>query len=313
MKRAYLSLIFILIIASNLLASNKYSGNTEAQFLLISPSAKAVGLGNSYVSLGTTSDALYYNPSLITHMKRYSLSMMYSRQIASLNFINAFGGMRFNKGGSIALGFSTLIHEKIFVTKNDFDKPFATGEEISNNESCIYLSYAVMLGNYLSIGATAKEIVQKISTKVYLRTAADAGIVIRPRDNKWGIGLSILNFGIPFKKDSFMLPFNIMCGGHYNFKFRKINEFLITTALQKPIDDIIIWNVGMEYSLKRRFSVRVGYQLKGSFPGLRIGGGFGYKVFVVDYSFAYLRAMVYTHTVQLTFNFKGKKRKEFSN
>lgn len=75
MKNINITILILTVSISN--ADNKYTGNTSAQFLKINPNARAVGLGNTFTSIGESSDSVYYNPALIKGVNKMDYSVLY--------------------------------------------------------------------------------------------------------------------------------------------------------------------------------------------------------------------------------------------
>lgn len=310
MKKILIVLIIFGVAANYGNASNKYKGNTAGQFLKINPNARAVGMGNTFTSIGESADSSYYNPALITGIDRMDYSVLYSLWFHSLHFGSLFGGFTLKKGGSIGLGVSGLFYDKINVTTDTGGGNLVSTEgTASAGDFCIYGSYGIKIGKLFAVGANIKGIIQKLENENAFSFASDLGFVLRPNDNKWGIGFSAQNLGTKSKfiSGSYLLPINFRIGGHYDIIFgKKKNHILLGTDLQKPLDNLLVWNIGTEYSFKNIFALRVGYQLFGDASGIKFGAGVGYKVFYIDYGFNYFGDLGTTHLVQVNIRINRK-------
>ncbi|MFN3966503.1 MAG: PorV/PorQ family protein [Endomicrobiia bacterium] len=268
------------------------AGTTSANFLKLIPSARAVAFGGAFTGLSDDVYALYFNPAGILQIKEKEVSISHSELYQGLRYNSA--GYVFSSGKN-KLGF--LITG--FYTQNDLEKrtweieenpyePLTEPEGYFNAYSIMAQgSFAKSFSEKIFGGLSLKFIHETIDDVSSDSFAVDFGGLYFYKENLV-FGSSIKNIGLPMKfiKKEFILPLELNLGVLYK-AHRKLK---ILFDLSQPIDDFLIYRIGVEYYPFDIFSIRVGYnyRLYTEDPLSGTGLGFGVKFHNIYFDYAFL-------------------------
>lgn len=190
----HITLIFVLLAG---VALSSYAGNQSrtgtagAQELLIPVGARGVALANSNVSMATGIDAVYWNPAGLARTDR-SAEVMFSHMSYFGNINVEYGALGVNTGfGELGFTIKSLGFGDIPVTTADF--PDGTGEKYSPSYTTLGVSYAKLLSDRISVGATLNLVSEKIMSTSASGVSINAGVQYK------GLGMPGLNLGIAIK------------------------------------------------------------------------------------------------------------------
>jgi hypothetical protein len=168
-------------------------GTTGAQFLKISPSARAVALGGAYGSLAKGADAVYSNPAALTGVKGPDLHLSHIGYVADID-VNYVAFATPAMKGVIGVYFGAI---------NTGDMPVTTIQDPTNILGTTYdagswvagLTYAAPLTDRLSLGVTAKMIRESIWDMTSSSFAFDVGTLYYTGFSNWRFAAVLQNFG----------------------------------------------------------------------------------------------------------------------
>ncbi|MGC3948640.1 MAG: hypothetical protein QM762_29760 [Chryseolinea sp.] len=111
------------------------------------------------------------------------------------------------------------------------------------------------------------------------------------------VGAHIANINQPWLSKQFdeRLPTILTAG----LLFTLEQQVIVTTEVEKRINDVATGRVGLEFIIHKKFTGRLGFQIN---PQALCGGfGFRMKGFKVDYSIVYVQSLGMRHQVSLCF------------
>ena len=122
-------------------SDNTAYGTTAAEFLLLSPTARGVALGNSFSALTTDISSLHFNPAGLSQMARPEMQASVTNYIADTKYSWVGIGFPFG-GGSRAFGISVgtfgFNDQPVYTVE---DPTVYSGEVYGVSETVVGLTY----------------------------------------------------------------------------------------------------------------------------------------------------------------------------
>lgn len=248
MRRIALILVIIAVSVSSV-------GNIFAQseataiFLMISPGARAGGLGEANVALADDAYATYWNPAGLAHVKGKEFSGMHAAWLPELNLGDMFydfaSYVQYFEGiGTIGLSGTYVNYGEQVHTGEDSPEPLGT---FSSFEMAIALSYGTFLSENLAVGSTAKYIYSRLSpfsageqqgAGIGSSVAVDLGLLWNPgfaRRSTFGMNLQNLGPKITYidAAQADPLPTNLKFGYAFKALQSEYNNLTFTIDFNK--------------------------------------------------------------------------------
>jgi long-subunit fatty acid transport protein len=262
--------------------SLRAQGEAGAHCLIIPPSARANGLGQSYVAIADDATAIWWNPAGLAFVKS-SIDLMHSQlvpELASDVFYEYFGG------AFQVQGLGTMGTSLIFLTYGDWEARDPNNNylgQYSSWEIAPTVSGAVKVMENLGIGVNLKFIyidlapaaatVEKQPGRGH-SVAFDVGglwkipdfKVLGYRVSRLNLGACVSNLGPPISfvnvDQAASLPRNLRVGFAYTPYFTEIGRFLVTAEVDRPLVEFErsnTYHVGGEFEYINLITVRAGY------------------------------------------------------
>lgn len=155
MKKWIFSVVAVLVVPALALAQSE----SAVPFLLISPGARAAGMGEAFVSIADDATATYWNAAGLAFQSQRQISLMHSNWLPQLapdlfydyaSFVYPMEGV-----GAFGLAVTYLNLGKQIITGEDSPEPLG---EFSSNEFAISASFGSMVGKNSAVGITLKYI-----------------------------------------------------------------------------------------------------------------------------------------------------------
>ena len=313
-------------------------GTTAAQFLKISSGGRGLAMGSANVAITNNLSSSFWNPAGLAHMKGIQVYFENNGWLAGTDYNFGSFGFEWPRVGVLSLSITMLTTPDDLV--RTIEKPTGTGEKFNAQDISIGISIAKSLTSQLSLGASIKNIRQRIWHSTGQTIATDIGVQYKTPIKDIILGASISNFGndisligrdmnlsvdpdpnnqgnvefvnAQYETDAFPLPllFRVGIGGHIINKERLSVLFAIDAV--HPNDNYEYLNLGLETNINKMFSVRAGYPgigKKDAIEGLSIGFGVKYpimktsNVLVVDYTSADFGPLGMVQRVSIGFNY----------
>lgn len=301
-KYALIFALLQLIVSANAFAFEKV-GTTSFQFLKVIPTARAIGMGGAYSTIGIGSESMFWNPAGLTTVSNLDASVSYLdwfMDVAQYSFSAAYSLGELGTFGVFGMmtDVGTIKETKVSYLgyQNGVYNPGLTGNTFSPNSIVLGLSYAKDLNDRFSFGLNVKYANEDL---VYYSKGAiifDAGMLYKTGYKSIVVGASIRNFGqeIVYIDRNYPLPQILNIGvSSYLFSdddplISKIDNhsLLLSADIIQPRDYDQQYAVGLEYAFSKMLYLRGGYLFNSDNDGINLGAGVSFKGTTVDYAFS---------------------------
>ncbi|MBL7999108.1 MAG: PorV/PorQ family protein [Candidatus Kapabacteria bacterium] len=252
MMQSLLTGLFFLAATSGLFAQ---AGGAAVPFLLISPDARASGMGETGTAIADNINAIHWNTGGLAFQQKRQIALTYSKWLPQFNadLFYSYGtyGQYFKElDGTIALNF-------IFMNLGQFqrtsDNGTALGAPFRSNEFAVGLSYGTLIGDDLGAGVQLRYIQSNLSPAVPGQQAPgvgvsggfDFGLLWKPRDfdlgggfdlsERFNLGLNLQNVGpkMTYRNEADPLPTMLRLGTAVNVVRDEFNDLTFTVDVAK--------------------------------------------------------------------------------
>ena len=301
---------------------------SAANWLKIESGARSIGMGGSQVASGIGVSAIPYNPSSITYLNK-DKEVYYSK-------VNYLAGITHN---TIAYGqkvtFSDYIGVHLFyldsgpIGVTTLWEPDGTGEDYHVTNYALRLVYARLLTDRLRIGGSIKYIREEIYTMSMQSFLADIGSNFDTGISGIMLGMSVSNFGpdVQFhgkglevqvpdtisvnetliqSTKEFPVPLVFRLGIKKDILGAEedaVHRLIASIDGINPIDYILYWSIGTEYSWRDIGFFRAGTHIGHDTAGLSLGGGLKWSMLAVDYAYVNYGVLEETHQFGISLEF----------
>lgn len=309
------------------------TAQSTMNFLLVGTSPKACAMGEAFVTLGTGSESIFYNPAGLPLLdKTFNINLNYTQWIADINYLS--GGVAWNLSEYGVLGahlltvdYGDIYGTSLIRTSESSLYPFGYKDNglVSNvGAYAVGLSYAKLITQEFSIGLTIKIAGQNLGQNNFgtitkdndaAMLAFDAGVRYQTGFKGFAFGMFIRNFATNIKREVIdeQLPLLFSFGASINVmeiideEVSKNNDITIAMDFlhQNSYSERV--NLGMEYTFQEMLSLRGGYQTNRDLASW--SGGLGFSTTLSDYdievSYSYSRFEIFdsVNRVSLIFSF----------
>lgn len=298
--------------------SQSQVGTTAGAFLEIPVGARAVSMGQAYVSVVDDVSSLYWNPAGMTRLNGSQATFQYTDWFVDTKL--NFAAVVINFGNSY-VGAHLYMFDAGKMDVNTVLYPDGTGEEFTVGDISLGLSYGQKLTSAFSIGGTVKFLRSKIWRMNASTLALDLGFQYQTPLENLDMGFSISNFGGEMELEgdntarridldpnasgnndailsdlslkSWDLPLIFRIGLSYHMlKESNLHSLIVSADAVYPNSNNNYVNVGGEYGFRDMVFLRGGYShlfLDDDYGTGHLRFGFGVKVVnlvTADYSYS---------------------------
>lgn len=291
-----ITILCILLVFSSLAVANS-PATSGFQFLKMQVSARAAGMGGSFVAVPGDVNALFYNPAGIASLSQKSATFSYQDDLLDLN--SGFIGYVHPHVGPGNIGISVLYRDYGSFTKTD-----VSGQELGSfgaNSIALTGSYAMQPIQHLYAGASLKYIRGAIDTYSADAIALDAGVMYRIPIHELVLAAGVSNVGSSLSayiSESEQLPMQVRAGLSKRLAHLPL---LFGVNVYKYSDTPWYATLGGEFTLTPNLFLRFGYDTfgrdldvdtsKDTLAGAAMGLGFFWNNLAFDYSYTSLGAL----------------------
>lgn len=257
-------------------AQSENAGSTGFATLRHNYDARSSAMGEAFSSIATSTEGLFFNPSLILRSPRKSVSSSFAS-----HFVGSGGGSvqyvhphddKMAFGGGIKYWNSGLMDRTEISASNEY---VDTGETFGAHSFILYGSMAHYVNAGVDVGATIKMISDSIDDKSASAVALDVGILHHTANEKIKVGLSVRNLGIQTsyyteEKHNEGLPMVFAAG----ISMRPTEKLLGAFELEKASAENVRARLGVEYLPFSVLAIRAG--LRSDFGDYNMGGKTGF-------------------------------------
>lgn len=267
------------------------AGTASGAFLRIGVGARAEGMGGTFVAVASDPSAIYWNPAGLASLQRREVAASHVDWPADVHYDHVTLVMPSKRlGGSIGVQLGVLGTSINETTELD---PFGTGRQFTYSDLVSGVTYARRWTDKLLVGAGAKYVREDLGSQVGGPTTSavlfDVGSIFYLGLGSVRIATSLTNFGSEMKPsgsytspytgevrtfDGFDPPMMFRYGVAFE-PLENANQRLTTSfEMNQPADNQRQMKAGAEWSLRRTFALRTGYNFDADDLKFSAGAGF---------------------------------------
>lgn len=281
---------------------------TRGGAILTQPiSARVLGMGEAFVGVADDAAANWYNPAGLTWLVNPEVTTMYRRGLvdASNQFL---AGVLPVEEGKIwwVSGLSVVGLQGGEIEVNWLEQGSPAGKEIlkSQSDKGVCFSQQISWKEWFGFGVNLKYISSRLAERAGADTfAVDLAGMVDFSLYKIGLVIRNLGPGLEYENVADDLPTEIRLGGSYWLVDKFNHRLLVAADLNKPFDDSLKANLGIEYSAYNLVSIRAGYKLRYDLEGFTFGLGVKWKQYQLDYAAGDLGELGWMHCVNFGYRF----------
>ena len=286
-------------------------------FLLVSTSPKASGMGDAFFAVGTGAESIFYNPSAIVETdKTFNVVVNYTRWIADINYLAGAATWNMQNYGTIGFSILTVDYGTLHGTRLIplgqevlYPSGYIDTGELSNVGAYAFgLSYAKSVSEQFLVGGNIKIAGQNLSVNYFddgtskknnaAKLVFDLGVKYYTGFKNFRFGMAIRNFASNIKREEIaeQLPLTFTLGAAIDLMDFVNDEHDPSTALTFAADFLHSnnyterVNLGLEYKFLGAFALRGGYQTNRDVAswsaGFGLNSSIGNNDFEVNYSYS---------------------------
>jgi len=301
-----ISMIVILTLAAGLQSqAGNRSGTVSEQFLKISTSARAVGIGGAQVALAEGASSIAYNPAGMLSVNDYGVGLTYTAWFANIQHSYAGVVKNFPGVGAIGVSITMLTTDDMKETTPAF--PEGTGRNFRSSDYAFSFAYAHQVTDQFKVGVNGKIIQSYLfNTETGASTFAfDIGTLYSIPILRSHIGVSLTNIGkdVKFIQETYSLPTALRFGVLVDVLNEANNQFTTTLQIMRVNDADEQYNFGAEYVFNDLIALRGGWKF--AYDQENVTAGFGIKLnslgfnSMLDYGFNNFKYLPGTHSFTL--------------
>jgi hypothetical protein len=294
-------------------------GTVGAQFLKIGVGARGVAMGEAFVAMEGDPTSTYWNPAGVATIEGSQFTLNHSSWVAEMS--HEFAAYVFSYKfipGVLAVS-ATVLQMDPMPETSEF-KQEGTGYSFDAGSMAFGLSYARMLTDRFSFGATVKWIHEGLADFSGETFAVDLGTIYNTGFRDIKIGMAFVNMGSGYTfidngKESPM-PVMFKVGGAMPLLNQPDHRVMGAVEFNHPPDGAERINAGGEYVFQRfapnfELALRAGYRFNRDEEGLT--GGFGIKfpfvriglinkpsIWSIDYCYSEMGLLDTSHKISLS-------------
>lgn len=319
---AALALVLALVVAAPARAQfslgQQRAGTSSATFLKIAVGARATALGESFVAVANDPSAIYWNPAGLASLQRPELAISHVEWPADVKYEHLAYVLPVRRlGGSVAFQLGVLSTE---IDETTELQPFGTGRSFFYSDMVMGAAYARRWTDKLLVGAGLKYLREDLGSDVDGPTSSavlfDVGSIYYLGYGSVRIATSLSNFGSqlrpagdyvsPYTGETFAYtaydsPTMFRYGLAFEAIERASQRLTYSLEIDQPADNQQIIKSGLEWSYKRMFALRSGYNFNADAlrysAGAGFAGGFGNLQGELDYAYTDGQALGAVHRV----------------
>ena len=311
---------------------NKTAQSTM-NFLLVGTSSKACAMGEAFVTTGTGSQSIFYNPAglaLVDHT--FDINLNYTQWIADINYLSGAVGWDLAEFGVLGAHLLTVDYGDINGTslispaeQNLYPLGYKDNGLVSNVAAYVVgLTYSKLITQEFSLGLTIKYAGQNLGQNNFGSSttendasifAFDAGVRYQTGFKGFAFGMFLRNFSTNLKREEIeeQLPLLFSFGASINLleiiqeKYSEDNSIIFEADFLHQNNYTERVNMGLEYKFLKMFSLLAGYQTNRDLASWSAGAGFSSSVsdydIALNYSYSSFEIFNSVNRISLNFSF----------
>jgi hypothetical protein len=277
-----------------------------AQFLEISPTPRAEGMGSAFIGVADDISTIHYNPAGLAWQLKKQAMFSHTLLYGGINLEWAAVSMP-TLGGVVALSSAMLSTGSMDETTPYM--PEGTGRTFSASCLSVCATYSLALTDRFSVGINGKYIGENLADVTGNGWGFDVGTYFRTAFKDIRLGMKLSNFGpdIKYLTQSFPLPMAFHFGAAGELLNNGTHRITLDVEGSHPNDNLEKFQIGTEYAYKETAFLRGGYKIQYDIDKFSLGGGvklpLGGLSTRADYSFTYVKYLTPVHRFSLGIEF----------
>ena len=304
MRRLVTVLLVVLGVSRHAEGGNR-SGTVSGQFLKITTSARAIGMGGAQVAVAEGVTSLGFNPAGILVVNNYGFGATYTSWFANIQ--HSFAGIVKNLPGIGAVGVGVTVLTTDDMKETTPQYPEGTGRVFRASDYAFSVGYARQVTDQFKVGLSGK-VIRSYLYNTELGTSSfafDIGTLYYIPQLRSHIGVAITNIGkdLKFINETYSIPTALRFGVMVDVMKEANNQVVATMQITRLNDADEQYNVGTEYVFNNQFALRGGYKF--AYDQENVTFGFGVKLNAmgfdgkVDYGYNNFKFLPATHSFTL--------------
>ena len=280
-------------------------GATAANFLKIGIGARARGMGGAFVGLADDPSAVYWNPAGLSQLDCPQVLFMHDRWAQDIRYEYLGYALPIDARNSVAIA-AVFLHMGEILGYDENDKPTSF---FSAYDAAMLLGYSRRISSRLSLGWTAKGILEKMEDEKAQAAAFDLGLLYNSNILSFGLSLRNLGTKLKFMEKEHPLPTDLKAG----IAFRALNgHLLLSTDMDLLIDSPPTFRHGIECNFQDILYARGGVehrtqnQSSPSSTSPTVGGGIRISKLQLDYTYSSVKTLGDLHNFSLIYRFTSE-------
>ncbi|MCK4384918.1 MAG: PorV/PorQ family protein [candidate division Zixibacteria bacterium] len=280
-------------------------GSTAGNFLKIGIGAKAGGMGSAFVGLADDPSAIFWNPAGLSQLGCSQVMFVHNLWAQDIRYEYLGYALPIDPKNTVAVAFMFL-HMGEILGYDENDKPTSF---FSAYDAAMLLGYSRKISSHLSLGWTAKGILEKLEDQKAEAVAFDMGLFYDSHTLSFGLSLRNLGTKLKFIEKEYPLPTDLKVG----IAFKALNNhLLLSTDIDFLTDTSPGLQQGIEYNFQNVLFIRSGVEYKtrnqsfGSSTIPAIGGGIRISKFQFDYTYSSVKSLGDLHNFSLIYRFASE-------
>jgi hypothetical protein len=280
-------------------------GSTAADFLKIGIGPKARGMGGAFVGLADDPSAIYWNPAGLSQLDCPQVMFAHDRWAQDIRYEYIGCAMPVDPRNTVAVAVMFL-HMGEILGYDENDKPTSF---FSAYDAAMLLGYSRRISSGLSLGWTAKAILEKLENEKAQAAALDIGLFYDSHISSFGLSLRNLGTKLKFVEKKHALPIELEVG----FVLKVLNNHLLLSSDADFLADTRPGlRQGMEYNIRDILFTRGGIEYEapyGNSPrttSTALGGGIRISEFQFDYTYSSVKSLGNLHNFSLIYRFASE-------
>ncbi len=309
-RKIALGMVMAFLVSSSLASQSLFEilggqkvGTTSMVLLKMGLGARAIGLGNTYVSIAQGGEGLWWNPAGSAFESEECLEVSHVNWVTGINIEHVGLVLPLkNYYSSVGVQLASLVTP--VMERTDEYHPFGTGEYFAYGVTLIGVSFSRLVSDRFSAAVGVKAFNEVLDDMHSYGVALDFATLYKVGYKDIKIGVALSNLGPDVKPkcaecSSFSLPIVYRLGASGN----PWKPLKIAFQIDKPSDNVELFKFGAELTPIKPLTLRWGYQLNARGPadnGLNgLSAGFTIRVMSLRLDYAYRNWGYFgeTHTI----------------
>ncbi len=260
-------------------------------FLKVAQGARAVGMGDAFVSVADDVNAIYWNPAGLSHLDRPQFVFNYANWYMDTKFQSGAVAFKTPKG---VVGIAVMTFDGGKIPERTISQPGGTGKNVAANAWTVDVAYAFKPTDKLGLGMRVRFVQETLYDEKRRSPIFDFGTHFYTGFRSSRVAMSLRNFGKDVTTASLGLymPLYFTMAGAMEVVGKKGDPAYLTGSIEGSfaVDFEQRWQFGGELWLLNTLALRTGYKANHDAESYAFGAGlkgkFGKRQVTADVAYS---------------------------